>query len=36
MKRSRRYRYPVAFVVVAYDAFAAGMPALETTDIRRC
>jgi GGDEF domain-containing protein len=33
VKRSRRYRYPVAFVVVAYDAFAAGMPTLETTDI---
>jgi PleD family two-component response regulator len=33
VKRSRRYKYPVAFVVVAYDAFAAGMPALETTDI---
>jgi PleD family two-component response regulator len=33
VKRSRRYKYPVAFVVVAYDAFATGMPALETTDI---
>ena len=33
VKRSRRYKYPVAFVVVAYDAFASGMPALETTDI---
>src|SRR5262249_31319744 len=33
VRRSRRYRYPVAFVVVAYDAFALGMPALETTDI---
>ena len=33
VRRSRRYKYPVAFVVVAYDAFATGMPALETTDI---
>ena len=33
VKRSRRYRYPVAFVVVAYDAFATGMPDLETTDV---
>jgi PleD family two-component response regulator len=33
VKRSRRYRYPVAFVVVAYDAFATGMPELETTDV---
>jgi PleD family two-component response regulator len=33
VKRSRRYRYPVAFVVVAYDAFATEMPALETTDV---
>src|SRR5215831_166759 len=33
VKRSRRYRYPVAFVVVAYDAFASGMPDLETTDV---
>jgi PleD family two-component response regulator len=33
VKRSRRYRYPVAFIVVAYDAFASGMPELETTDV---
>ena len=33
VKRSRRYRYPVAFIVVAYDAFATGMPELETTDV---
>jgi diguanylate cyclase (GGDEF)-like protein len=33
VKRSRRYRYPVAFVVLAYDAFATGMPELETTDV---
>ncbi|HTS82392.1 MAG TPA: diguanylate cyclase [Myxococcaceae bacterium] len=33
VKRSRRYRYPVAFIVAAYDAFATGMPELETTDI---
>jgi len=33
VKRSRRYRYPVAFVVVAFDAFATGMPELETTDV---
>ena len=33
VKRSRRYRYPVAFIVVAYDAFAAGIPELETTDL---
>ena len=33
VKRSRRYRYPVAFIVLAYDAFANGMPELETTDI---
>ncbi len=34
VKRSRRYRYPVAFIVVAYDAFASRMPELETTDVR--
>jgi PleD family two-component response regulator len=34
VKRSRRYRYPVAFIVVAYDAFATGMPELETTDVQ--
>jgi GGDEF domain-containing protein len=34
VKRSRRYRYPVAFVVLAYDAFATGMPELETTDVQ--
>ena len=34
VKRSRRYRYPVAFVVVAFDAFATGMPELETTDVQ--
>jgi diguanylate cyclase (GGDEF)-like protein len=33
VKRSRRYRYPVAFIVLAYDAFATGMPELETTDV---
>src|SRR5215475_15150200 len=33
VKRSRRYRYPVAFIVLAYDAFASGMPELETTDV---
>jgi PleD family two-component response regulator len=33
VKRSRRYRYPVAFIVVAYDAFASGIPELETTDL---
>src|SRR5262249_13762183 len=35
VKRSRRYRYPVAFIVLAYDAFATGMPELETTDVQR-
>jgi diguanylate cyclase (GGDEF)-like protein len=35
VKRSRRYRYPVAFIVVAYDAFASGIPDLETTDVPR-
>ena len=35
VKRSRRYRYPVAFIVVAYDAFATGMPELETTDVEK-
>ena len=35
VKRSRRYRYPVAFIVLAYDAFATGMPDLETTDVQR-
>jgi diguanylate cyclase (GGDEF)-like protein len=35
VKRSRRYRYPVAFIVVAYDAFASGIPDLETTDLPR-
>ena len=34
VKRSRRYRYPVAFIVLAYDAFATGMPELETTDVQ--
>jgi len=34
VKRSRRYRYPVAFIVLAYDAFASGMPELETTDVQ--
>ncbi|HSP19049.1 MAG TPA: diguanylate cyclase [Myxococcaceae bacterium] len=34
VKRSRRYRYPVAFIVLAYDAFANGMPELETTDVQ--
>jgi diguanylate cyclase (GGDEF)-like protein len=34
VKRSRRYRYPVAFIVLAYDAFATGMPDLETTDVQ--
>src|SRR5678815_542439 len=34
VKRSRRYRYPVAFIVLAYDAFSSGMPELETTDVQ--
>jgi len=35
VKRSRRYRYPVAFVVVAYDVFATGIPEMETTDLEK-
>jgi GGDEF domain-containing protein/CheY-like chemotaxis protein len=35
VKRSRRYRYPVAFIVVAYNAFALDIPDLESTDLPR-